>query len=133
MGQRWVNHDVGEENLDLNLLMWDMHRRIHTDRLPQRRVVAQFDFYGARRGTFWLVLERPEPSVCWHPPGFDTDLFVTADTLTMHRVWIGRVTLGDALRQGLVVIEGPSDLVQGFPEWLALSVFADIPTAARPS
>jgi len=130
-GQRWIDHDMTEHSVDPKLLMWDMHRRIHMDRLPPRRVVAQFDFHGAYRGTYWLVLDRPEPSVCMHPPGFDIDLTVTADTAVLHRVWMGREALADALRNETVKVDGPTDLVRAFPSWLALSIFCDVPAAVQ--
>lgn len=130
-GQRWANFEIRPEEVDPALLMWDMHRRIHVDRLPDRRVVARFDFKGAGRGRFWLVLERPEPSVCLTDPGFEVDLYVTADAMALHRVWMGHARLADALRSDLVRIEGPSELARAFPEWLALSTFAEIRPVAR--
>lgn len=131
-GQRWVNHTISEADLDPQLLMWDMRRRIHVERLPERRVV-QFDFYGVHRGSYWLILERPEPSVCLKDPGFAIDLLVTTDTLALHRVWLGHLALAEAMQQGLIEIDGPSDLVKAFPTWLALSAFAGIAPAVRPS
>ncbi|HLH24302.1 MAG TPA: helix-turn-helix domain-containing protein [Chloroflexota bacterium] len=129
-GQRWVNHDIGPADTDPQLLMWDMHRRIHLDRLPERRVVVQFEFRGARQGVFWLVLERPEPSVCLKDPEFDVDMRVTADTVALHRVWMGQMALADAMHRGLVEIDGPRELVWAFPDWLALNLFASVPPAA---
>ena len=128
-GQRWVNHDIAEQDVDPSLLMWDMHRRIHVDRLPEGRTVVQFDFAGLRRQRFWLVLERPEPSVCLFDPGFDVDLVVTADTLALHRIWMGRQSLEDALRRGSLQVDGPPNLAAAFPGWLALSSFAGIAPA----
>jgi DNA-binding HxlR family transcriptional regulator len=130
-GQRWVNADVGPSDLDPSLLMWDMRRRINLDQLPAQRVVAQFDFRGACSGSYWLILDRKDVSVCLRDPGFDVDLLVTADTLALHRVWIGRLRLADALREELIQLDGPSDLVRGFPRWLALSSFAHIPPAPQ--
>lgn len=126
-GQRWVNHDIGPDDTDPQLLMWDMHRRINLDRLPQRRIIAQFDFTGLSRQTFWLLLERPEPSVCLHDLGFDVDVVVTADTLALHRIWMGRMSLSHALREGLIQVDGPSDLRRAFPSWLALNTLAHVP------
>lgn len=131
-GQRWVNTDIGPGDIDPGLLMWDMRRRIHIDRLPPRRVVVQFDFRGARRRSYWLVLDRGEVSVCLQDPGFEIDLLVSADTTALHRVWIGRIALADAIRERLVQLEGPSDLVRAFPSWLALSSFAHIRGVASP-
>lgn len=128
-GQRWANRVIGPEDVDPNLLMWDMRRRINLDRLPDRRVTVQFDFCGVRQQSFWLVLERKEPSVCMFDPGFTIDLIVTADTVTLHRVWMGRGTLEEALRQELITLEGPRELKKAFPGWFKLNFFAGIPSA----
>lgn len=82
-GRRWVYTRVSREDLDPGLLMWDMHRRIHTDALPERRVVVQFEFLGLPRGSkgakhWWLVLERPDVELCLKDPGYAVDLLVTA-------------------------------------------------------
>jgi DNA-binding HxlR family transcriptional regulator len=38
------------------LLMWFLRRRIHVERLPAERVTVQFEFRGADKRRFWLVL-----------------------------------------------------------------------------
>jgi DNA-binding HxlR family transcriptional regulator len=125
-GYRWAFDYVHESDVDPRQLMWDMRRRIHLDRLPDRRVVVQFDFVGAASGSYWLVLERDEPSVCHQDPGFDIDLLVTADAVTLHRVWMGQRALTDAIREGLVEVDGSRKLAREFPTWLALNTFAEI-------
>jgi DNA-binding HxlR family transcriptional regulator len=132
-GQRWVNAEVREFELDPSLLVWDMRRRIALDRVPARRIVVQLAFRGARRERYWLVLDRGEVSICREDFGFDVDLHVTADTLALHRVWIGRLALADALRDGLIELDGPSELTRGFPNWIMLSTFASIPPATAPT
>lgn len=132
-GQRWVNYDIQPAEVDPELVLWDMHRRVYLDRLPKERVVVQFDLTGLARAHYWLVLEQPEPSFCLHDPGFDVDLLVTADTLSLHRVWIGRLPMADALAQGLIRIDGPPALARAFPGWLMLSTFAHIPPAEQPA
>ncbi|MGH2604667.1 MAG: winged helix-turn-helix transcriptional regulator, partial [Dehalococcoidia bacterium] len=127
---RWFNPLLDLDNLDPQLLLWDMHRRILSDRLPERRVVVQVDFHGARTARHWLLLERKQPTVCWEHPGFEIDLLVTADTLTLHRVWLGHQSMANALQRGQVALEGPPALVRAFPNWLALSMFAAIRPAA---
>jgi DNA-binding HxlR family transcriptional regulator len=48
-GQRWARSQLGREDLDPGLLIWDIHRRVNLDRLPERRVVVRFDFGGVPR------------------------------------------------------------------------------------
>ena len=68
-GQKCVNHNIEPEDVDPALLVWDMYRWVNTGLLPEERVVVQIDFRGAATGTYWLVLERPEPSVLHAGPG----------------------------------------------------------------
>jgi DNA-binding HxlR family transcriptional regulator len=133
-GQRWIHGKVSTENLDAQLLMWDIHRRIDLDRLPAERVVARFDFRGipvSYRGprTTWLVLQRPEVDVCLKDPGFGTDIVVSADLKAITKVWLGDLRFDEALRSRAIVIEGPRKWVLALPGWLLLSGFAEV---ARP-
>lgn len=132
-GQRWARGRIDAADLDAGLLMWDIHRRINVDRLPRERVVVRFDFRGGppkatrAKGTWWLVLKRPEVEVCLQDPGFGADLYVRADIVALTRAWMGDVPLGEALRSGAITLEGPHDLARAFPGWLALSTLAGVP------
>jgi DNA-binding HxlR family transcriptional regulator len=129
-GARWAFGEPRPRELDPVILLWWMRRRIHRDRLPARRVVVQFDFRGARLGSFWLILTRSDVSVCLQHPKFDIDVHVRADLGTLYQVWLGRRPLADAVREGRVRFEGPPRLVQAFPRWLALSPMASAVQAA---
>jgi DNA-binding HxlR family transcriptional regulator len=122
--QRWGEVEITEKNLDPDLLMWDIHRRIDIDKLPERRIVAQIDLTGALTKSYWLVLEKPTPSVCFFDPGFDIDVIVTADAIGIHQVWMGHRSFESAIRNGLIEFDGPTELCRAFPYWLSLSVFA---------
>ena len=128
-GQKWVNHIIGAEDVAPALLMWDMHRRVNLDLLPPERVVIQMTFHGAAKGDYWLVLERPEPSVCYRDPGLEVDLFINADTIAIHKVWMGMTSLAGCIDDGQIEIDGLSSYVKAFPDWFKLSIFADIKQA----
>ena len=125
-GQKWVNHDIGAGDVDPALLVWDMHRRVNTELLPEERVVVQIDFHGAAKGTYWLLLVRPETSVCMQDLGFDVDLFVSADTIAIHRVWMGMMSIAECVDDGLIEIDGLTAHVNAFPGWFRLSLFSDV-------
>ena len=115
------------------MLVWDMHRRVNIDLLPPKRVVVQLTFVGAAKGDYWLVLERPEPSVCMRDPGFEVDLFVTADTISLHKVWMGMASLAGCMDEGLIELDGLTAHVNAFPGWFKLSIFSDIDAVASSS
>jgi DNA-binding HxlR family transcriptional regulator len=138
-GQRWSHGRASAQNLDVQLLMWDMRRRVAVDRLPDRRLVVRFDYRGVPAGrgpaTAWLLLERSEVDVCLTDPGFGVDLVVVADLATFTKIWLGDVSFEQAMRAGKVRLEGARDLARAFPRWLLLGHFAGVarPRAARAS
>jgi HxlR-like helix-turn-helix len=108
----WSQHGaailVGPRNFDPDLLIWDIHRRLDENTVPDRRVVVQIGLTGANLKNSWLVLERPAGSICWTDHGFDVDLLRQADTVALHRVWVGQPGLDAALREGLIEFDGPA-------------------------
>ena len=121
---RWMHTDPEPEVVDPVVLTWWMHRRVATDRLPGRRVVLEFDYHGPRATRIWLVLDRGEPSVCVKPPGFDSDVVVPTDAVTMIRVFSGITSLDAEVVTGAVQIDGPPALARGFGKWFLWSPFA---------
>ena len=124
-GARWAFGDPRPDELDPVLLLWRIRRRINHDRLPPRRVVVEFEFTGKRRARLWLVLNREEASVCLKPPGFESDLLVTADLGAFYGLWMGRLPLEAILRTGQLRVEGASSLVRQFPRWFKWSPLAE--------
>jgi hypothetical protein len=122
-GQRWARREVTPQEADPALLMWDIRRNINVERLPNRRVVTYFHYQDAPKGkrSWWLVLDQPEPDLCLTDPGFDMDLTVRTDAVTMTEVWVGDLDLAGAIRSRRIVLEGPSYLRRDFPNWLILS------------
>ncbi len=129
-GAQWAFGEPAPGELDPPLLLWWMKRGVNLHLLPPQRIVVQFDVRGQRTGSYWLVMEPTEVSVCLQHPGFDVDLLVTADIAALYRVLLGRITLAEALRDGLVELDGPTHLVRAFPGWFALSSFAGAVRAA---
>lgn len=115
------------QNLDAELLMWNIRRRMDTARLPDQRVVLRFEFTGTpprRARIFWLKIDKPEVELCLKDPGIEIDLYVHADIGSFARVWLGEERLADTLRDGRIRLVGDSALARGFPSWLLLSHFA---------
>jgi DNA-binding HxlR family transcriptional regulator len=130
-GQRWAE-PVTRGRLDTRLLMWDMHRRMAIERLPERQVVLRFDFRGVPSTTgcpkvFWLVIEKPEVDLCVIDPGREVDLFIDADIAAFSRVWLGSVPIRQAIRGGDIRVSGERQLARDFPSWLLLSTLAAVP------
>src|SRR5262249_40007553 len=129
-GAQWAFGDPLPEELDSSLLLWKMKQLVNLQRLPRRRIVVQFDVGGQRASSYWFVLEPTEVSLCLQHPGFEIDVLVTADIAVLYRVWLGRMTLAEALHEGLIELDGTTPLVRAFPGWFELSPFASVVRAA---
>jgi DNA-binding HxlR family transcriptional regulator len=124
-GAQWAFGEPDETDLDPVLLLWWMRRGTRLDRLSPQRVVVQFDFQGARTGSYWLLMEPSDVSVCLKHPGFDVDLLVTADIAALYQVWLGRLSFAESLRDKRVRLDGVPALERAFPTWFVWSPAAE--------
>lgn len=130
-GIRWVGQ-LGDEDLDPKLLLWDMHRNINHAAIPDGRTVVQFRFsdVAAKARDWWLVITSDDADVCDHDPGYDVAVTVTASLRRMVEIWRGDLAWSEALRTGAVQVQGVEALRRGMPGWFSLSSFASV---ARPA
>jgi DNA-binding HxlR family transcriptional regulator len=119
----WAFADPRPDELNPDLVMRWISRHVAQDNLPAGRTVIQFEVTSPRR-RYWLVLQPDEVSVCLHHPGFETDLVVKASTATLFDVYLGRVTVGEAMAVEALRLDGSPKLVRQFPGWFAWSHFA---------
>lgn len=127
-GARWQFGDPRDEELDPELLMWWAHERLDVSSLPDRRLVFEFHFVDQRRH-FWIVCDDRGPSVCTYDPGFEVDVKVVTELSTMYQVWLGRLDLRTAVRDGRVTLHGSPPMVRRMPDVLQLSPLAPVVAA----
>ncbi|MBY8870980.1 helix-turn-helix transcriptional regulator [Micromonospora sp. PLK6-60] len=127
-GIRWIG-ELGDEDLDPKLLLWDMHRHVDHDAVPAGRTVVRFTFPDVPRGQrdWWLVIAGAEVDVCDVDPGHAVTATVTARLRGLIQVWRGDLTWSAALRDGAVQVSGPEPVRRALPGWFTLSAFATVP------
>ncbi|MBI2213854.1 MAG: helix-turn-helix transcriptional regulator [Acidobacteria bacterium] len=129
-GARWL--EIAPEHLDPFVALWSMCNALRREQLPTQRVVIRFDFTGRRRTEcYWLLIERGDTEICKTHPGFDEDLFITAEAEAFVKWHGGQLSWAQALREGRIELDGPTWLVRAFPAWNARSTFAHITRASR--
>ncbi|WP_197703222.1 winged helix-turn-helix transcriptional regulator [Sulfurifustis variabilis] len=128
-GARWL--EIAPENLDPFVALWSMCNALRRDRLPDRRVVIQFNFTGRPRPErYWLLIEKGDTEICKTYPGLDEDLFVTAEAEAFVKWHAGQLSWAAAVGNRRIQLHGPSWLVRAFPTWNARSMFAHIKPAS---
>lgn len=127
-GQRWLPREPAKEAIDLELLLFDMRRRVRFSVLPIEPFVVRFEVSGHRRR--YMLLKKSEASLCHQNPGFPEPVCVRAPLAALVAWWRGDVSFVGAQRLGLTV-EGPRALIQAFPNWFDLYAFAHIGPAIQ--
>jgi DNA-binding HxlR family transcriptional regulator len=128
-GKTWLPATLKVTEMDPDLIVWDLHRRLDLERMPAHRVVMRFDFVDqpkAKRNR-WIVRDEGGVGMCVTDPGFEVDLFIETDTRTITLVWYGDIPLKKAIDDGSIQLDGPRQLCDTFPSWLLLNYMADVP------
>jgi DNA-binding HxlR family transcriptional regulator len=129
-GARWL--EIAPENLDPFVALWSMCNALRKDRLPDERVVIRFDFTGRpHRERYWLIIEFGDTEICKTHPGFDEDLYITAEAEAFVKWHAGQLAWAKAIGDHRIELHGPSWLVRAFPTWNARSAFAHVKPVSR--
>lgn len=128
---RWMP-ELADEDLDPRFLVWDMHRKVDRDAVPDRRTVVQLTFVDVDPSArdWWIIIMPNEVDLCDEDPAFGIDVAVECDLSTLTRVWRGDRSWPDALRAGALTLRGPDALRRSLPRWFGL---AAVPAAAPPA
>jgi DNA-binding HxlR family transcriptional regulator len=125
-GMRWARGQMSDDELDVELLMWDIHRRILTQHLPDGQTVLWFSFSDLdKHKTWWLVIDGDDVDLCTEDTGKDVDLYVSTELRTMVEIWEGDADLKMAIRDDRVTAIGDKPLIRSMPDWFGLCSFAD--------
>jgi DNA-binding HxlR family transcriptional regulator len=132
-GQRWLPRELPARELDVRALVWDIHRRVRREALPEKPLVIRFELTDLRgpAGRHYLLLRRSEVSLCTSNPGFPEELCVRANRRTLIGWWRGDLSLAEARRAGLV-LEGRREWIRAFPAWFERYLFAGVAPVAAP-
>jgi DNA-binding HxlR family transcriptional regulator len=130
-GIRWIP-ELGDEDLDPHLLIWDIHRNVDLTAVPPGRTVLRFSFCDvpATVRDWWLVITANGVDPCDFDPGHPVTATVEANLRTLTMVWRGDLSWSRALRSGDLEVHGPARVRRAVPRWLKLSAFAPVPRPA---
>ena len=129
-GARWTFGEPEPEELDPDLLLWWLHRRLDPSNLSRPRFTIAVNFTDhAKR--YWIVVEH-DASLCLADPKFDIDVTVRTDLTTLYRTYLGHVPLAEAHRSGRIELTGSKSAVRLFIEAFHQSPIASIVSSEAP-
>lgn len=122
-GARWL--DAAPAELDPGTVLWSVARSMNSDCLPHDRVVVRFDIRDYTK-QYWILIQEQAAELCRKNPGFDEDLIFATEKATLADWHMGRISLQEASRGGLITIAGAPRLVRSFFAWGGQSRFAQV-------
>ncbi len=119
-GMKWARGQMGDDELDVELLMSEFCRRLDATRLPAGGAVIEFNYPGLPRfGRWWLVIEADsERELCVAHPGKPSDIQIRSDLRTMTEIWAGDTDIRTARREGRLQLTGDPTLIRTLASWL---------------
>lgn len=112
---------VALQDMDVSTLMWKMRGYIDPEQLPNRQVVIQFRFDdpGLEYDTYWAIVRRGDPvEICTETHGFDIDLFVETNCLSLSSILIARTTIAREIEEGRLFLSGDAILSRTMGRWM---------------
>ncbi|MGW4095266.1 MULTISPECIES: winged helix-turn-helix transcriptional regulator [unclassified Mycobacterium] len=130
-GVRWIG-ELGEQDLDPHLLMWDMRRTIPIGDWPRSRTTIAFvlDGVAPKSSRWWLTVSDGQADVCDFDPGYEVAGTVQTHLRTLIEIWRGDAGWARAVLDGSVALSGSADVRRAIPKWLGQSTAAAIPRPA---
>lgn len=126
--QDWLRREItADHNLNPDVLFWELRQLNLAHGTPvESRRVAEFLVTEADGGRkyYWLVFEADDVDVCYKDPGYPVDIWVTAHIRTLVEVWLGHVSIAQAVDQGRLQLDGHTGEITAFHNWFMLSHFS---------
>lgn len=133
-GMRWARGQMSDDELDVELLMREIQRRLQTDKLPGGETVILFNFTDEnllQYKKWWVWITGDDVDLCTEDPGKDVALYIVTDVRTMIEVWQGDKGIEKCIRDNSIQAHGTRSLITTMPDWIGLSLYAGISAANK--
>lgn len=108
------------ENLTVSNMMWQMRGYIDPEHLPNRQLVFQFRFTDPNLdySKYWALIRPGFPiEICVSIPGYDVDLFIETNCMSLSSIILNRTTITRELEEGRLFLSGDAILSRTMDRW----------------
>ncbi|MFT5452198.1 MAG: DNA-binding HxlR family transcriptional regulator [Enterobacterales bacterium] len=127
-GQEWLAIEPSLENIDANLLMWDIRRNtVPLAGLPDPFIVHIFlTDTPENKSNHWLVYEKGAVDLCHIDKGFNVSVAIEVEAVKLTKIWMGWEDFQDAIDNEDIVLRGPKEYTNLTLKWFGQSTVAHI-------
>lgn len=124
-GLKWAQRNTRVDQIDVGATMWDFHRSMLIDELPDGETVFAFTFTDLKKhDRWWIVASRRGVDLCDTDPGKPVDLYIHGPLAAMIDVWMGECDLDEFRREEVIKMTGEPLLDDSAKHWFPMSPVA---------
>ncbi|MEP2715544.1 helix-turn-helix domain-containing protein [Pseudophaeobacter sp.] len=129
-GMRWRKRSIAAQDCDVGGFMWDFHRTLNTQALPDGETAILVQISDRTDlNSWWVIANGSSVDLCPTDPGHDVDVYLTATFANLVALWLGDMTMREAVEAKTVFLDGPRNLVNSAQDWMAQSPLVGVKPA----
>lgn len=129
-GMRWRKRSIAAQDCDVGGFMWDFHRTLNTQGLPDGETVVLVQISDRTDlNTWWVIANGASVDLCPTDPGHEVDVYLTATLANLVALWLGDVAVREAVEAKTVFLDGPRHLINSAQDWMAQSPLVGVKPA----
>ncbi len=126
-GMRWRSRAIASQDCDVGGFMWDFHRTMSTEYLPDGQTVILVQISDRTDlNTWWIIANGDTVDLCPQDPGHEVDVYITAPLTDLIALWMGDITVAQATASQKIFLDGPPHLTGSAQDWISQSPLADV-------
>ncbi len=129
-GMRWRKRSIAAQNCDVGGFMWDFHRTLNTQALPDGETVILVQISDRTDlNMWWIIANSDVVDLCPDDPGHDVDIYLTAPLATLVALWFGDISVKKAIDARSAFVDGQRHLINSAQDWIAQSPLVGVRSA----
>ncbi|MFK7956332.1 MAG: winged helix-turn-helix transcriptional regulator [Lysobacterales bacterium] len=126
--QEWLRSEPSLENVDADLLLWNIRRHAKAHPSLPRSFVVHFSLSDqpTKRRDSWLLFENDQVDLCIIDRNFDVDVEIACTAAVLTSIWMGWSNLDEEVKTGRLSLNGPRKYTCLAEHWLGHSRLASI-------
>ncbi len=130
-GMRWRKRSIAAQDCDVGGFMWDFHRTLKTEGLPDGETVILVQISDRIDLNSWWVIANGEfVDLCPKNPGHEVDVYLTASLENLVALWLGDIDVREAVDSKTIFLDGPRHLINAAHDWMAQSPLVGVKPAS---
>ena len=130
-GMRWRKRSIAAQDCDVGGFMWDFHRTLNTEGLPDGETVILVQISDRTDlDTWWVIANGDSVDLCPTDPSHDVDVYLTATLANLVALWLGDVGVREAVEAQTIFLDGPRHLTNAAQDWMAQSPLVGVKPAS---